>query len=293
VLGWDRREWTKVMQSNSSVTFSHFDAGDEGFPGNVTVFATFTLGPSALNIKVYATASEPTPILASQHVYWNLNAFRTASNDTTAWNASTILNHTLHLPTASHYIAGDSILIPTGDILDVEDTGLDFRVPAQIGARFDELVGLCGAGCTGYDTCWIYDSSFAANGTGANGTTAISLSAEPVTSLTGDLSGIRVDMFSNQAAAQVYSGNGMGTTPRKEVHGGPELVYRKNSAVVIEQEGWIDAINNPEWNVSQICAFFLSDFGGLRMCADGGLRADEPGTDYVWETTYVFSLVDE
>ncbi|KAI0031683.1 galactose mutarotase-like protein [Vararia minispora EC-137] len=267
-LGWDRREWTKVAQSKSSVTYSHFDAGDEGFPGNVTIFATFTLGSNELNIKFFATASEPTPVMASQHVYWNLNAFRTKSEHTADWNSSTILNHTLHLPTAGHYIASDSILVPTGEIIPVDGTALDFRKPNQIGARWDGVVGLCGAGCTGYDTAWIYDSSLNANG--INGTTAGAQSAEPVTVLEGDLSGIRIEMFSDQPAVQVYSGNGMGTTPRKEVHGGSELVYGKNSAVVIEQEGWIDAVNSPQWNVDQIY---------------------EPGKNYVWDTTYRFSIV--
>lgn len=42
-------------------------------------------------------------------------------------------------------------------------------------------------------------------------------------------------------------------TPRKAVHGGPSLNYTSYSAVAIEQEGYIDAINTPEWNVNQIC----------------------------------------
>jgi aldose 1-epimerase len=66
------------------------------------------------------------------------------------------------------------------------------------------------------------------------------------------LSGIRVDIFSNQPAVQVYTANYL-DTPRKAVHGGPSLVYAPQSAVAIEQEGWIAAINNPEWNIDQIC----------------------------------------
>jgi hypothetical protein len=46
--------------------------------------------------------------------------------------------------------------------------------------------------------------------------------------------------------------------PRKVVHGGPSLIYDKFSGIAIEPEGYIDAINNPEWGVDQICEFSLS-----------------------------------
>jgi len=52
---------------------------------------------------------------------------------------------------------------------------------------------------------------------------------------------------------QAYTGGNFKEIPRKAVHGGPDLNYTKFSAVVLEQQGVIDAINNPEWNVDQIC----------------------------------------
>ena len=59
-------------------------------------------------------------------------------------------------------------------------------------------------------------------------------------------------MTTNNPAVQVYTAYWL-NTPRKQVHGGPELSYTSFSAVAIEQEGLIDAINTPEWNVDQIC----------------------------------------
>jgi aldose 1-epimerase len=41
--------------------------------------------------------------------------------------------------------------------------------------------------------------------------------------------------------------------PRKVVHGGPNVEYGERSTVAIEQKGWVDAINTPEWGVNQIC----------------------------------------
>jgi aldose 1-epimerase len=61
----------------------------------------------------------------------------------------------------------------------------------------------------------------------------------------------RLDIRSDQPAVQVYLASL--NLPRKEVHGGPEKKYGERSTVAIEQEGWLDAINTPEWNQNQIC----------------------------------------
>ena len=66
---------------------------------------------------------------------------------------------------------------------------------------------------------------------------------------------IRLDITTNQPATQVYTAYWL-NTPRKLVHGGPSLTYDSFSAVAIEQEGYIDAINTPEWGVDQICKRF-------------------------------------
>lgn len=67
----------------------------------------------------------------------------------------------------------------------------------------------------------------------------------------------RVDISTNQPAVQVYTAYWL-DTPRKVVHGGPTLSYSKWSAVAIEQQGYIDAINTPEFNVDQICEYLPS-----------------------------------
>ena len=62
-----------------------------------------------------------------------------------------------------------------------------------------------------------------------------------------------VDISSNQPATQVYTSYSL-NIPRKAVHGGPDVNYTKWSAVAIEQQGYMDAINTPEWNIDQIRA---------------------------------------
>lgn len=38
IQGWDRRNWTIISKTPSSVTYFHLDQGDEGFPGTVAAF---------------------------------------------------------------------------------------------------------------------------------------------------------------------------------------------------------------------------------------------------------------
>ncbi|EJD04665.1 galactose mutarotase-like protein [Fomitiporia mediterranea MF3/22] len=244
IYGWDRRNWTIVEKTASSVTYRHFDSADEGFPGDVTVFATHSVERGGiLKTTVHASATALTPIMTTQHIYWNLDAFQQGSEN--------ILNHTLRVD-GGKVLATDSIQIPTGDFINVGGTAFDFQEARQVGSRWADTIDYCG--CQGYDNCWIYSKEEQTNSG---------------VSLWSDLSGIRVDMTTNQPAVQVYTAYWL-NTPRKVVHGGPTLNYTKWSAVAIEQEGIVDAVNNPVWGVNQICG---------------------PGKDFEWSTTYHFSVV--
>ena len=111
-------------------------------------------------------------------------------------------------------------------------------------------------GCQGYNAGWIYDDV---------------QYEKPQTSLKSDRSGIkfvvrlswpyltdtnllRLDIRTDQPATVVYSAWWL-SAPRKAVHGGPSLSYSHTAAVALEQQGYIDAINTPEWGIDQICAF--------------------------------------
>ena len=86
-----------------------------------------------MKTTVHATATELTPIMLTQHIYWNLDAFQ-GSED--------ILGHHLHVD-ASRVVAVDGDAIPTGEFIDVAGTPFDFRTPERIDFRWNETVGLC------------------------------------------------------------------------------------------------------------------------------------------------------
>ncbi|KAH9910660.1 galactose mutarotase-like protein [Epithele typhae] len=245
IYGWDRRNWTIVERNATSVTYNHLDMADEGFPGFVDANVTHSVENGGIfKTHIIAKPTEKTPIMLTQHIYWNLDAFQGSEN---------ILKHKLHVD-SSRVVAVDGDAIPTGDFINVAGTPFDFRTPRSIDWDWDETVGLCLGECSGYDHCWIYDHAH---------------DTVPGVTLWSDVSGIKLDVTTSNPAVQVYTAYWL-NTPRKVVHGGPDVNYTSYSAVAIEQEGYIDAINTPEWGVDQIYY---------------------PGKDYVWSSTYKFSTV--
>ncbi|CEL59421.1 aldose 1-epimerase [Rhizoctonia solani AG-1 IB] len=253
LVGYDRRNWGPLKLSRSSVTYHLIDPdGTQGFPGTVQALVTYTLMKNAKwKIEMFANSTKETPILLSSHVYWNLEAYQ---------ETQSLADHELQID-ASRIIATDGILIPTGELTNVTDTYFDFRNETRLGDVIDKAVGYCGTGCTGLDNAWIYDRS---------------AEKKPAFSLYSPNSGIKMSVTTDQPALQVYTCNGIAnngegknvTIPRKKAHGGPKKYYPKHSCAVIEQEGWIGGINNPEFGQNQI-------YG--------------PDRNYTWTATYSFT----
>ncbi|EGN93013.1 hypothetical protein SERLA73DRAFT_190141 [Serpula lacrymans var. lacrymans S7.3] len=255
LIGYDRRNWTVVEQTKHTVTFSLLDPdGFQGFPGTVHTMVTYTLmNGGAWNIKMHSVADAETPIMLSCHQYWNLEAYNETQD---------LTGHYAHIP-SSQIIATNGLLIPNGSYVNITGTPADFNTPKSIGDSINATAPyeFCGTGCAGFDNCFIYDNKN---------------TSAPDFSLWSVNSGIRFDAWTNQPALQLYACNGIYNAslpiPRKQDQGGPSSYYQDHSCVVIEQESYIDAINNPEYDANQI-------YG--------------PGRDYVWESTYVFSVMKD
>lgn len=139
----------------------------------------------------------------------------------------------------------DSLLIPRGPTPSVENTPFDFRTARPLSERYNETKGVCGPDCQGWDSCWVQSEPD---------------SAKPAIELYSPQSGIKVSVTSDQPAIQVYTCSGVssptkGSLPRKRTHGGDGTlaqIYENHSCIVLEMEEWIDGINHPEWNRTQI-----------------------------------------
>ena len=115
--------------------------------------ATYTLTDDAAWISrlVSIAMNEATPIMLSNHVYWNLGAFVDEQ-------ALTVLDNTLYMPYADRWIETDGILIPTGGIGVTNGSALDFTQPGTtIGQNIKQTLNGCGTGCVGYDNAFILD----------------------------------------------------------------------------------------------------------------------------------------
>ena len=79
--GFDAVNWhSSVDATSGSVTFAyHAVDGEEGYPGDMNVFARYTLSPisGALQIEYSATSTQKTPINLANHMYFNLAGHKT------------------------------------------------------------------------------------------------------------------------------------------------------------------------------------------------------------------------
>ena len=121
-----RRVWSVVSHTESSITLTYTSPdGEHGFPGNLTVFVTYTLDENALIIEYKATSDKKTPVNLTNHSYFNLDGF-----------GGDIKSHKMQVY-ADTYAALDKENIPTGAMLPIQNTRYDFSNLRTIG---DELL---------------------------------------------------------------------------------------------------------------------------------------------------------
>jgi aldose 1-epimerase len=216
-VGFDRRMWTahpSADASTAAVRFSHLSAdGEEGFPGDLKVSATYTLTHNnELRIDYTAQADKPTPLNLTNHTYFNF-----------AGNGD-VLGHVLQLD-ADSYTPVDATLIPTGEIWPVAGTPLDFRKPAAIGAHIAEIGGNPGG----------YDHNFIVNGKAGTLRHAARV-YEPST-------GREMEVWTTEPGIQFYSGNFLDGT----VKGKKGVSYAKHSGFCLETQHYPDSVNHPNF----------------------------------------------
>lgn len=183
--------------------------GTDGFPGNVTLEVLYTLAGSGLMIQYTATTDAPTVINITNHSYFNLNGH------------GNVLTHTLQVA-ADSFLEGDENCLPTGRILPVDGTAMDFRTPRMVGEAVDSdepCVKRSGG----------YDSNFLLRGT-------------PAAVLHAEESGITLTVTTDQPGVQVYSANFLTRRPGKN-----GATYDLRSGLCLETQHYPDAIHHPDW----------------------------------------------
>jgi aldose 1-epimerase len=209
--GYDKVVWNAVaLQDSNSIKLSYFSAnGEEGFPGNLTIEVLYRLtDDNALSIYYTATTDAATPVNFTNHAYFNLSGG--ADED--------ILDHELTLK-ATRYTEANAHLIPTGQLLDVKNTPLDFTETKKVSKDIADVQ-------PGYDHNFVLD-----NETGI---------LKNIGSLYHANSGRYMQIATTQPGVQLYTANGslehLKDTPK---------VYKKHAGLCLETQHYPDSPNQP------------------------------------------------
>src|SRR5438270_7978712 len=121
-VGFDKHVWQIVNVGSANGLASVAlrlvsPAGDQGYPGTLTVTATYTLDDhGSLTMDYAATSDAPTIVNLTNHAVFNLGSEGAPGG---------VLNHRLTVP-AHRFTPVDAALIPTGELRDVAGTPFDF-----------------------------------------------------------------------------------------------------------------------------------------------------------------------
>lgn len=217
VYGFHLKHWLMDAHAENeddcSVTFSCSSIdGEEGYPGNVQIKVQYELSRNRLKLHYTATTDKPTPVNLTNHSYFNLSGFEQPA----------ISDHTLQI-NADYYTEKSFLNTPTGKILPVTGTDLDFRTPKAISK-----------GINGFPADRGYDHNFVLQSKKKIVTAAI---------LNDALSGRTLTVYTNKPGMQLYTANSWdGTTV-----GTQNRSYIKHGAVALETQLFPDSVNHPHF----------------------------------------------
>lgn len=213
IEGFNAKLWDVTAQSAYEITL-HYRAkdGEEGYPGNADIWVTYTATKdNRLRIHYEAKTDAPTLIAMTNHSYFNLAGEGSGRVD----------GHVLQVK-ADYYTPFDETACPTGEVLPVDGTPMDFRQPVRIGDRINDPFFAPGRGI---DNNWCLCAADAPKELRH----AATLQAE----------GLTMECWTTMKGMQVYTGNYI------ERHEGKSgAIYDEQHAVCLEAQNWPDSINH-------------------------------------------------
>lgn len=188
--------------------------GEGGYPGTLTLCATYTLTERGLVLRYEAESDRTTHCNITNHSYFNLNG------------EGDILQHVLEIE-ADQFTPVDGDSIPAAMAVSVEGTAFDFRKAKPVGQdlfRDEEQLKHTG----GYDHNYVL--------TPAQG-------LRRAATLMGEHSGIVMETWTEKPGVQFYCGNFLDTNADTKC-GQP---YTKRQGLCLETQFFPDSPNHSEW----------------------------------------------
>lgn len=170
--------------------------GEDGFPGTLKIAVRYTLTDDNTFRMDYRVSSDAdTLVNLTNHSYFNLDG------------GGDVLNQKLRIY-ASRYLEGNNTTCPTGNILPVANTPMDFTAGKTIGKEIDTGFSQTTMVGGGYDHCYVIDR--------ARG------SSQSICAwATSDKTGISMKLYTTQPGIQLYTGNFLQDCPAPGKGGEP------------------------------------------------------------------------
>ncbi len=229
-VGFDKVVWNILNVSGgptASVTLGYTSAdGEEGFPGALTVTATYSLNEmNELSLTYAATTTKSTIVNLTNHSFFNLDG-EGSVND--------VLGERMMI-NADAITPIDKALIPMGEIRPVAGTPFDFRMLTAIGDHIRD----------GSDPQIVfgkgYDHNFVLRGA-AHGAPRLAVRVED------PRSGRVLEMLTDQPGLQIYTGNFLDGS----AIGVSKHAYRQSDGLAMEPQLFPDTPNHPEFGSARL-----------------------------------------
>ncbi len=212
---WD----TKVEDTDNGtkITFSLFSPdGDQGYPGNASIDVSYTLTEdNEVRLDYHMTSDADTVANFTNHAYFNLAGHQSGS----------VENQKMWID-ADHFTVTDKELIPTGEMVSVKGTPMDFTQMKPIGqdinADYEPLIF-----GKGYDHNWVLNHPA--------GELALSVKA------VDEASGRMMEVYTDLPGVQLYTGNALDGAGKNGVE------YGFRHGFCLETQHHPDAINKPRF----------------------------------------------
>ncbi|MFC2081073.1 aldose epimerase family protein [Bacteroidota bacterium] len=211
--GFHTKVWDyEIIQNDTSasVKFHYLSKdGEEGFPGNLNAYVTYSLNDhNEISIDFQAETDKPTHVNFTHHSYFNLTGLK-----------DKIFDHQVKID-ADHYLEIDQDIVPTGNVLPVKNKTMDLSQLTRIGENIYKMDH------KGYHFCYVFNKEIDI------GDWVIEV-REPV-------SGRKLDVYTTQPAVQFYSGNSIGD----QFTGKYGIQYGDHDAFCLETQHFPDSPNH-------------------------------------------------
>jgi aldose 1-epimerase len=222
VRGFHKRVWkAEPIRGNDFVgvklTYVSKD-GEEGYPGKLVATVAYELNNrNEWKMDYRAQTDKTTVVNLTNHAYWNLAGAQ----------SGTVLDQVLTV-NADKYLVADDALIPTGEIVPVEGTPVDFRKPHRVGERMHEVKEKQFGG--GYDHCMVINHEKPG---------ALDFCAK----LKDPASGRTMEVSTTQPGVQIFSANFQPSS----LTGAGGYVYPRHLGLCLETQHFPDSPNKPQF----------------------------------------------